>query len=1008
MFSGVKTQNHTNVNVKYSNPYFMSDSNLKRYDKIETDVDDLVISDAMTKIPSKCPVCSLELPSISAMKAHKSQAHPTPSKPPGPPTKIKEVKKIGTPVRATKKPVVVIDEAANNTPGREATNDQKSMAESSASPRLPENSSAQVMSRWMQGNTRSNQIAAALAAKKKSEEEEKVTLNESINLLEGQDLETSTKAAPGPRSVDGLNDGSCRPKVPKPMGSKVNSVTLFPPGIEAMPILGESGGFILRQDMTDPRADETGAGEPEKPKRAREKYDDDRSHDGKKLDERSTPDEIRTNTSLSIRTFDPRNLSRDLLSTQEVMENMEPIESMEFGSQDNLNMQAVEWDIEGHNVKLVDASVTNTDVQSQYGRPLSTMEQDWMNSDSFSNIPPSPPRAQDTQTTETQDTQDTAGMYGEDSENLIYFKNAKIDELQMRLEEALSNNQDSRDKIGELENEVAELNSRANHYRGLAEKINENAATNCSKLMADADKHKKELDEYADQLQIKNAELDSAKMEMENLRAELANKMVLVNNATEEVKIVKDEAKAAMEQIHAHVERVEAQAEKDKQNAVKIENELQAKYQKLEGEKRSEIERIQAVSKKAVGEMKQMQDERKQMQAQYSEVTETRAALVKAQGERDLEKLKAEKADDMLRQLEVILREAQEQKTAKDTRISALEHRIKLMYKDLPCDRKDCDMSCGKDHHCGTPTIRSSRRRSRSRRAGSESDVPTVANLASQAGTTVERMQQLVNDQAARLPPKLPPRPPKASHEAVELCRNYHYQKYCSRGDTCKYAHDLVPAFAMNRPVIQEGGGRVFSQAVNSVQRQPQPQQHKPRSRSSGRAVPMPAYNRDHPDYAWIMEHRARAGNNGGQAQDQQQEQAQDDNTASGNGPEQSLGAASAQVSQPRTVKPQISKLPMRARTVSVSAAASTNSASASASASSDSLEARRMIYQSLNQQASTSAHLSALRDNRWRDSMTNVLSLVGRAYPSQAGEKTPLRSSSVETRGSSKPTGQE
>ena len=968
----------------------------QRYDNSDKKADINMISDkveSMTKgQPTKCPVCSLELPSITAMKAHRSSAHPTPSKPPGPSNKTKEMmKKIGTPARANKNASGAAGAVTiSTTPVRvNNTDDQKSLAESSASPKLSEtpSTSAGVMSRWMQGATRSNKIGDALANKSDNKDKDKVkpkvdydkievvaveTLNESINLLEDAHVTIrDSTVAPGPR---------------------VSTMTFYPPNMEAVPLLDESGSWILRQSMTDPTLEEQEQEfkEPEKPKRARERYEDDRSHDGKKLDEKSTPEEIRAN--VSVRTADPRNLSRDLLSTQEVMENMETMESMEFGSQDHLNIQSAEWDIEGHNVKLVDASATNTEAQSE--RPMSAMEQDWMVSDSFSTIPPSPPR--DSQNTEdSQETQGNYGNYGEDTENVVYFKNAKIEELEVRLEEALSNNQDNDEKIGSLENQVSDLTESVKHYRGLAEKINENAATNCSKLMADAELHKKELEEQAEKLQMARAEKESMKNEMERLRAELAEKMMIINTAATEVENVKAESMDAMRQIQAHVERIESEAEEDKRKANQVEEELKAKYDKLEGEKRAEIERISAVSKKALGEIKVMQEERKQMMTQSNEITGVKAALVKAQGEVNLEKLKAEKAedmvknkDDMLKKLEDILKDTQEQKLVKENRISTLENKIKLMYRDLPCDRPDCDKSCGKDHHCGTPSIRTGRRRSRSRKNSENEKVPTVANLASQAGTTVEKMQQLVNEQAARLPPKPPVK--KNTHENsgnVAICKNFHYAQLCIRGDLCRFAHDLVPAYAMaGRPQIAEGGGRVFTQAMNNVQNQPQPQP-RPRSKSTGRQYPVPAYNKGHPDYAWIMEQRAKASNT---AQPQQQQPQQ----APGNGTEQSVGVTSAQVHQPQSVRPKLST--PRKRTVSMSVPASGNSAS------SDNLEARRLIHQSLNQQASTTAQMTAMKDNKWRETMTRTLNLVSRAYPSQAGGRTPSRNSSVGTAGSS------
>ena len=104
----------------------------------------------------------------------------------------------------------------------------------------------------------------------------------------------------------------------------------------------------------------------------------------------------------------------------------------------------------------------------------------------------------------------------------------------------------------------------------------------------------------------------------------------------------------------------------------------------------------------------------------------------------------------------------------------------------------------------------------------------------------------------------------------------------------------------------------------------------------------------------------------------------------SGNANGQSMGANSAQESQPQTVRPQLEQ---RQRTNSDSAASE--------------IEARRMIRDSISQQASGQAQMRALQDEPWRNAMVNVVNLVSRAFPNSASENSPqrtTRSSSAET----------
>ena len=971
-------------------PYFSGlEESQKRYERHRQRYNQVTISEAkiMTRIPSKCPTCKVDLPSLNALKAHKASAHPTPSKPPGPSMKAKDGgKKKSTPNKGKEvkeiKPSLVNVGASTS-----------AAAETGAIPKTPKTTtnttgSVEVMNRWMSGSSRSTAIATALAnsaSENKSETGQEIelevipipTLEESVNLL------ATTQGD------SGLSDSAINVRTPAAPGPRVSTLRLWPPEMEAIPVLEVGGEYILRQSMTGESQEEP-RGEREKGKRELERYEDDvRSRNGKKFDEKSTPEEIRNDE--SSRSLYPRNLSRDLesqdvLDTQEVME-------VEYGGDTD------PFDIEGHNVNLVSNSANtseaptiavtegNQEELSIAERLMSTSERDWMNSATFSTIPPSPEHGETTT--------DNPNSYGDDIDDLLYFKNARIDELTVKLEEALSNNQDHSEVVGSLENKVADLEAGVAHYRGMVEQVNANAASSCSKLQDDVDKLKRETELKNDMLEIKKAEMASMTAEVERLKRELEEKTVLTDTAAMEVESVKAESMEAMRKIQIEVKRIENEANSDKEKAEKKEADLIAQINKLQGERRAEQMRMEAINKKTLHELKTVQDERRQQQAKFDEVTQVRAALVKAQterdralGERDLEKLKATKAEDSLRKYEEIMKEAQEERGRKDFRIGALEHSNKILSRSQPCERQPgtCDFTCGRDHHCGTPTIRT-RRRSRSRGgAGNPTnnpqpdETPTVANMATAAGVPVNKMQQVVNDQAqvqaqasaqaARLPPR-----PTVQFKAVGLCRNYHYHKLCLHGDDCKFAHQLVAANAMKGATgVGEGGARALSQALNKIQRQPPPPQQpqpqaKPRSRSASndrKKFHVPAYHPEHPDYDMIMA-MSNANNVNGAAAN-----VVNNPRPAGNVREQSsTGAGSVPAIQPQVFKPQL----QRPRAASTSVA-------------SEVLEARKTVHSNMTQQASNQARMKAMKDTAWKESMDSVLSMVSKTYTNSAGAK--------------------
>ena len=315
-------------------------------------------------------------------------------------------------------------------------------------------------------------------------------------------------------------------------------------------------------------------------------------------------------------------------------------------------------------------------------------------------------------------------------------------------------------------------------------------------------------------------------------------------------------------------------------------------------------------------------------------------------------------------------------------RISALEHKNVILSRSQPCDRpSSCDRSCGRDHHCGTPTIKGRRRSRSSARASDNDDPPTISNLANSAGVPVERMNQLVNNQAqansgaltpAQVPTRIPPRP-KIQTKGVEICRNYHYYKVCIHGTNCKFAHELFPANAM--PTLNHqasGGARALSNAIGGIQRQ-QNSQTKPRSRSTShdqRRYVKPVYNPEHPDY-WAMTNNANLAEG----------QASNSGNMAGNASEQGrgTGAAQTQESQIPVYKPQLVQRPRAAST----------------SAASEVIQARREVQQTMTQQASTQARMKAMKDKAWKESLDSVLDMISNTYTTSVHERN---GSSAET----------
>ena len=327
-----------------------------------------------------------------------------------------------------------------------------------------------------------------------------------------------------------------------------------------------------------------------------------------------------------------------------------------------------------------------------------------------------------------------------------------------------------------------------------------------------------------------------------------------------------------------------------------------------------------------------------------------------------------------------------------------MENKIRIMARQMPCGIPDCDHSCGKEHHCGFgPRNRSRNRgqRNRSLPPAQDGSVPTVANLADQAGSSVSNMQAVVNNEAARLPPRQPQQQQPRSQSAgrgrsqskgkpwtVGLCTAYHYNKLCPRGEDCRNAHTLMGANQMRRNVPSNPGPK---------------------------KIPVLSYHPDHPQYSWAqsLPGNQPAGNANGQASGAQpvlpsvplcaQMQAQ----AQVHQVQAQVHQAPAQVHQApapgpaplaQAVVPQVPV--MQAPQAPVQRALVGSPRPRSFSEATSGIAARMTVRDSLEQRSSNSAHLQALKYKPWREKMNKALGAVTSTFPgslsSQSGKNKP------------------
>ena len=732
--------------------------------------------------PSKCEKCNEELPSQRALNAHKAKMHP--NKPPGPNPKAEKEKKVTLARR----------EDGSKIPGSPA-----------------------VMNNWISGNSRSTEVARALSSSAASAAAAAAAVKQSLQDKARQDTPRENPASPAVRSnslnvsVSLLEEAGAGAASPM-----LNTVKMFPPQMMATPTGDEVSSWVVTNAQVE--------AEPEK-KRGRENDDENLLKSEKKMDEKRTPDNIKAQ----------RNIEPELSEAAASLNTLE----MEFETQE---VESQEWIQDRNNLAQLPPPRAESDLDmfatlkpSEIDR-LSGAEHDWLTNTDFDFIPD-----RDSQDTASQETVSQMSQFSQASQSstqqLAEAEQAEarfeqnemrqeiIEDLRIKLDEAMSKGQEYYELIEQREAEIELLKSELQQTR-------EHLASN-----SDSSKER----ELTDRAMMAEAKLTSME---DTLNAKMAELSVTTN----QLALVKSQALEMVERAKVQVGKVKTQAE----------IEAQAKIESLEKFKRAEVERLRAINTQTMNELKKAREV-------HNETANLKAALVIAEGERDKEKHSATKANEMMAKLENIVREAQEDKAKNEKRISELEHSNKTMARKLPCGRENCDHGCGRDHHCGFGSSRNRSRnrgrRSRGNSEGSDTSAPpimTANNLAMQAGCSTEAMGQVINSVNNTLDPsRLPPRRPESKQAGkkgdkwkVRVCPNYAYAMCCPRGQECKNAHELVGAKDMAK--ITQGNPAI----------RPNVTQVQPRGK-----IPLPSFHPDHP-WASIMQQNgntrpAQASGNG-------------------------------------------------------------------------------------------------------------------------------------------------
>ena len=792
------------------------------------------------------------------------------SKPPGPPMKAKD---------KDAKVAKVPPEA------KEAVKEAKARQ-----PQTP--GSALTMDRWIRGEARATMVGAAMAQARTDTPPRRDT--PVADVPGTPEVRTVDLDA----SVSLLAEGaSANEAAASPMLNTVTTLTVFPPVMVATPPAGASSNgswTLMPARSVEP--------EPEK-KRARAREDDVGGSE-KKTDVKRTPEAVR----LVERT--PRNLGSEL---ERLDDNQAEAQAMIQG-ENNMEVElgpntlrgleqlvnSGEWSqaLAGIEEESGASALERSDTYREPRDMMSVSEVDWMLSATFDDIP----GAQDQDQAQGQN---DALIEAEDNDNaheLLRKKNEEVEELRSRLEEELSMKEENWDKIRTLEEQIAELVRQNSNMRQSMEAITDWDSNQGAELAETRVK----LQNAETELQMVGTAAKSMKAEVDKMKAEVVAR-------DEKMKLIKKQALKVVEEAKAHAEKMnsqEAQREKDDQ------------------QKRAETEKLKALNTRLLAELERQK-------ATVNEIINLKATLAKLSAEMDLEKHKCEKASEVAKKFEEMLTEAQRDRDEKEKRIKDLEHRNKDLAQNQPCGRQECDYSCGRNHHCGVGRQRNRGQRVRARGV-SLGDIPTTANLADQAGVQVEDMQEVVDevqyqqDQGAA---RFPPRSQQKKPWKVVLCPDYHYNKVCARGDSCRNAHELQGAndVARSRP------------RPSSMPPPGPPGQGSARPQGAGRGkkkFTIPAYNPEHPHHAMWARNVASSS--------RPLMRPAENSNGQGN------GAALVQPQQPQVQPrvPQPQPQPPQQRPRSYSEAASGM--------------ARQTVREAMEQQASVNAHLSDMEDPAW------------------------------------------
>ena len=403
--------------------------------------------------------------------------------------------------------------------------------------------------------------------------------------------------------------------------------------------------------------------------------------------------------------------------------------------------------------------------------------------------------------------------------------------------------------LNELREETDELKREKLCTQGYLEESNREVLTLKKEnmfLKGKAEGNTAEVIKARAELQLAQDEVGRAMKCTEDLRAEVVKER-------ERSRKVHNEAREMIKRAESCVKERVAAAVAEAVNQVNIKNEAERAKDRAALElKREEIEKAKAESRLMVSETKKLQ-------VSNNLVMELKTKLIKAESERDLEKLRAEKAMkaegqalESQKKLEKILEAAQVEREEKDTRIKNLENRNCSLVRKLPCGKEDCLRDCGREHHCGVGNT--GRSRHRNRRRVSEGEIPTVQNLADMAGAPLEEMQQVVD--SVNLQGRRPPHPRDRSNSKsrdqkpwkVIPCPDYHYRKLCPRGNQCKNAHILYGAKQVSKG--HGNGGMNYDNLRPANYNAPKLK------------FPQPDYHPEHPHYEWAMRLRAQSERN--------------------------------------------------------------------------------------------------------------------------------------------------